>query len=230
MMLLAAALLVVCGRAPDYDADASTGRYELKFTAQGDFEFALRNNRLELEVFDGQGPAGVVCAYTQRVPPAVTYKLRVLEGATKPKLSGERLRFEKANGAYEVWWEWTDEHTIYRSPRPNSALPNTRLRPASTDFDNKLEGSATLTALVKSTTTVYVRGSAVHTSPPLPQAKLELTQPMPSRTLARFKPTASGCKLRIVERPEAENGFTTVLTLIPPERPRECVLSLAWKR
>lgn len=230
MMLLAAALLVVCGRAPDYDADATTGRYELKFTAQGDFEFALRNNRLELEVFDGQGPAGVVCLYTQRVPPAVTYKLRVIEGATKPKLSGERLRFEKAQGSYEVWWEWTDEQALYRSPRPNSALPNTRIKPATTAFDNKLEGSATLTALVKTATTVYVRGAAVHTSPPLPGAKLSLTQPLPGRALARFKQSASGCKVKLVERPEAENGYTAVLTLQPPERPRECALSVAWRR
>ena len=172
----AAAVLVACSRAPDFDEAASTGRYELKFTAQGDFEFALRNNRIELEVFEGNGPASVICSYTQRIPPVATLRTRLIAGKTKPKLSGRTLRFEKAAGAYEVWIEWTNELDLYRSPKPNSALPNQPIRPTSTDFDNRLTGTATLISLVKADTLLYLRGRALHASPPLPQAKLDLTK------------------------------------------------------
>lgn len=229
-LLAAAAVLVVCSRAPDYDANASSGRYELQFTAQGDFEFSLRNNRLELEVFDGPGPASVVCTYTQRVPPTAVFRTRLIQGEGKPRLSGTTVRFEKAAGPYELWIEWTNELDLYRSPRPNSRLPNEPIRPASTDFDNRLTGTATLNALVKSTTTLYLRGPALHATPPLPNASLALSQPLPARPLARFKATATGCKVKTVERPEAENGFTAVLLLSPAAKPRECTLSLEWKR
>jgi len=231
MMLLAAvAVLVSCARAPDFDEAASSGRYELQFTAQGDFEFSIRNNRLELEVFDGPGPASVVCAYTQRVPPTATFRTRLIEGATKPKLSERTVRFERARGAYQLWIEWTNELDLYRSPRPNSALPNRPIRPDSTNFDNRLTGSATLTALVKSDTTLYLRGSSLHATPPLPKAKWSLSQPLPSRTLSRFKAAGSGCKAKMVERPEGENGYTAVILLTAPAKPRECTLTLEWKR
>lgn len=231
MLLLAAAVaLVACGRAPDFDEAASTGRFELKFTAHGDFEFTLRNGRLELEVFEGGGPASVVCVYTQRVPPAASIQARLLEGARKPKVVGERIRFENAEGPYEVWFEWTNEHALYRSPRPDSVLPGQRLRQGATVHDNKLVGAATLTAVVKAATTVYIRGAAVHASPPLPNAKLGLSQPLPGRALARFKASAAGCKAKVVESPEAENGFTAVVMLMPARRPRECTLSVEWRR
>jgi hypothetical protein len=229
-LLAAAAVLVVCSRAPDFDEGASTGRYELKFAAQGDFEFTIRNNRLELELFEGAGPSSVVCSYTQRVPAGASFRARLIQGSGKPKLSGTAVRFEKAAGPYELWIEWTNEREIYRSPRPNSPLPNQPIRHSSTAFDNRLTGLATLTGIVKSNTTLYLRGSSLHATPPLSGAKLSISQPLPARPLARFKAAASGCKLKVIEQPESENGFTAVVILTPPERPRECKTTFEWKR
>ncbi|MEP7362065.1 MAG: hypothetical protein ABI972_02335 [Acidobacteriota bacterium] len=229
-LLAAAAVLVACSRAPDFDETATTGRYELQFTAQGDFEFTIRNNRLELELFEGAGPSSVVCTYTQRVPAGATFRTRLIKGTGKPRLSETSVRFVKADGPYELWIEWTNDRDLYHSPRPNTPLPNQPIRRDSTVFDNRLTGTATLTSTVKSNTTLYLRGPALHATPPLPGAKLSLSQPLPSRTLARFKASASGCKSKVVEDPESENGFTAVVLITPPDRPRECTLTLEWKR
>jgi hypothetical protein len=228
--LAVAVVLIACSRAPDFDENATTGRYELQFTAQGDFEFAIRNNRLELEVFDGQGPAGVVCSYTQRVPHTAAFRTRLIAGATRPKLSDRTVRFVKAAGPYEVWIEWTNEHVAAYSPRPDTPLPNQPIRPASNEFDNRLDGIATVTAMVKANTTFYLRGTALHATPILPLAKFALSQPLPDRRLSRFKASSAGCRSRVMTQPEEENGFTAIVQVTPLYRPRECTLTLEWKR
>ena len=229
-LFAAAVVLVACSRAPDFDENATNGRFELQFTAQGDFEFAIRNGRLELEVFDGAGPASVVCSYTQRVPHTATFRARVITGATRPKTTENAVRFLKAAGPYEVWIEWTNEHVVYHSPRTDSPLPNQPIRPVSSEFDNRINGIATLTALVKSNTTFYLRGSSLHATPILLNAKFSLSQPLPDRKVTRFKASAAGCRSRVIDPPEEENGFTAVVLVMPLYRPRECVLTLEWKR
>lgn len=231
MLLLASALVMVaCERAADYDADAATGRYELAFDAEGDFEFSIQNGRLQLERFTGAGPTNIRCTYSQQPPPRATLTPRLIQGKSKPKLVEGRVRLEKAAGPQQIWIEWAHPSYVYHSPRAGSKLPNAAIRRSDAGaFDNAIEGRLTLEAMFKTETLVYVRGDKVHATPLLPDARLTQTQPLPSRALRSLKATAKGCKVRTATEPSEESGWTAVIA-VTSKRAEPCKLELTWKR
>jgi len=231
MLLLASALVAVaCERAPDYDPEAPAGRYELKFDAQGDFEFSIQNGNLHLERFTGAGPSNIHCTYSQPPPPRATLTVRSIEGKSKPKVVEGRIRLEKTNGPQEIRVEWAQPNYVYKSPRSGSTLPNKPLaRSEAAAFDNAIEGRLTLEAKFKTETLVYVRGEKVHVSPRLPDAKLTQSQPLPTRPLRSLSGRAKGCQVRTVTDPSEESGWTAVIA-VTPKRFEPCKLELTWKR